>query len=111
MTGSGSMGSGSAGAGSAGAGGTVAAGTGGVLDDGALAALLLPLVGGPANVAGVEACASRLRFVLHDPGLRDEPAIRAVPGVAMVVTLSGQLQVVLGARAIPVRRAVLSLLA
>lgn len=84
---------------------------GGPLDDVALAAVLLPLVGGSTNVAGVEACASRLRFVLREPALRDEPAIRALPGVAMVLTQSGQFQVVLGARAIPVRRAVLSLLA
>lgn len=93
------------------AGGAGTDGPGATLDDAALAAVLLPLVGGPGNVVGVEACASRLRFVLRDPALRDETAIRAVPGVAMVLTQSGQFQVVLGARAIPVRHAVRSLLA
>jgi phosphotransferase system IIB component len=110
MTGAG--GSGSAGeVGAAGATGASGTGGAGALDDAALAAVLLPLVGGAGNVESVEACASRLRFVLRDPALRDEPAVRAVPGVAMVLTQSGQFQVVLGARAVPVRREVHALLA
>lgn len=79
---------------------------GGGLSDEELAAALLPLVGGAGNVALVTACASRLRFVLRDAQAADQPAVRAVPGVAMVLTQSGQLQVVLGARAIPVSRVV-----
>jgi phosphotransferase system IIB component len=73
--------------------------------------VLLPLVGGAGNVERVTACASRLRFVLRDPGAAHEDAIRAVPAVVMVLTRGGQLQVVLGARAIPVSRAVQGLLA
>lgn len=71
-----------------------------------LGAALLPLVGGAANVAAVTACAVRLRFVLRDAAVVDEPGVRAVPGVVMVATQGGQFQVVLGARAIPVSRVV-----
>jgi PTS system beta-glucosides-specific IIC component len=86
----------------------VSGGSGGAdgLSDEELAAVLLPLVGGALNVSAVTACASRLRFVLHDPGVVDEGAVRGVPGVVMVVTQGGQFQVVLGARAIPVSRVV-----
>jgi PTS system beta-glucosides-specific IIC component len=80
------------------------------LTDAALAATLLPLVGGAPNVELVTACASRLRFVLRDASARDEAAIRTVPGVVMVLTRGDQLQVVLGARAIPVSREVQGLL-
>lgn len=83
-----------------------AAGAAGGLSDEELAAVLLPLVGGAANVAAVTACAVRLRFVLRDPAVVDEPGVRAVPGVVMVATQAGQFQVVLGARAIPVSRVV-----
>lgn len=82
------------------------AGPGGGLSDEELAGVLVPLVGGGANVAAVTACASRLRFVLRDASVVDEGAVRGVPGVAMVVTQGGQFQVVLGARAIPVSRVV-----
>lgn len=80
-------------------------GAGGLSDE-ELAAALLPLVGGAGNVSAVTACASRLRFVLRDAAVVDEPAVRSVPGVAMVVTQAGQFQVVLGGRAIPVSRVV-----
>jgi phosphotransferase system IIB component len=80
------------------------------LDDAGLARAVLPLVGGAGNVAEVTACWSRLRLVLRDFSLGDEPALGALPGVAMVVTQAGQLQVVLGARAIPVSREVRALL-
>lgn len=86
-----------------GAGGGAA---GGGLSDEELAAALLPLVGGVGNVASVTACAVRLRFVLRDAAVVDEPGVRAVPGVVMVATQAGQFQVVLGARAIPVSRVV-----
>jgi phosphotransferase system IIB component len=81
-------------------------GAGGGLSDEELAAVLLPLVGGASNVSAVTACSSRLRLVLHDPGVVDEGAARGVPGVVMVVTQGGQFQVVLGARAVPVSRVV-----
>lgn len=87
------------------AGASGAGGAGGLSDE-ELAAALLPLVGGAGNVSAVTACASRLRFVLRDGAVVDEPAVRGVPGVAMVVTQGGQFQVVLGARAIPVSRVV-----
>jgi len=81
-------------------------GAGAALSDQELAAALLPLVGGAGNVAAVTACAVRLRFVLRDAAVVDEPGVRAVPGVVMVATQAGQFQVVLGARAIPVSRVV-----
>lgn len=81
-------------------------GAAGGLSNEELAGVLVPLVGGASNVAAVTACASRLRFVLHDPGVVDEEGVRGVPGVVMVVTQGGQFQVVLGARAIPVSRVV-----
>jgi phosphotransferase system IIB component len=76
------------------------------MSDAELAAVLLALVGGASNVSAVTACASRLRFVLRDSSVVDEGGMRGVPGVAMVLTQGGQLQVVLGARAIPVSRVV-----
>ena len=74
--------------------------------DAELGAELLGLVGGAGNVEAVTACASRLRFVLRDHGAADTDAVRGVGDVVMVVTQGGQLQVVLGARAIPVSRVV-----
>ncbi|MER7496863.1 PTS transporter subunit EIIC [Streptomyces pharetrae] len=51
----------------------------------ALAAALLPLVGGPGNVTSVAHCMTRLRLGLADRGLVDEEALRALPGVLGVV--------------------------
>jgi phosphotransferase system IIB component len=79
-------------------------------DDAALARAVLPLVGGAGNLLEVTACWSRLRLVLRDWSLADEPGLGALPGVGMVVTQAGQLQVVLGARAIPVSREVRALI-
>lgn len=78
------------------------------MDDDALADAVLAHVGGAGNVASVAACASRLRLTLREPALRDEAAIRSLPGVLMVLEQAGQFQVVLGARAIPVRAVVAS---
>lgn len=83
-------------------------GVGGAVDDEALADAVLTGVGGAENVVSVAACYSRLRLTLHDPALRDEDAIRRLPGVLMVLEQGGQFQVVLGPRAIPVRAAVAS---
>lgn len=60
-----------------------------------LADRLLPLVGGPANVAEFTHCWARLRFVLHDDGAADDAGLGALPQVAIVVRQHGQLQVAL----------------
>ncbi|MFI7501477.1 PTS transporter subunit EIIC [Streptomyces sp. NPDC049687] len=61
-----------------------------------LAAAILPLVGGPANITSVAHCMTRLRLGLADPSLADEPALRALTGVLGVVADDGTYQVVLG---------------
>jgi PTS system sucrose-specific IIC component len=61
----------------------------------ALAAALLPLVGGPGNVTSVAHCMTRLRLGLADRGLVDEEALRALPGVLGVVD-DDTYQIVLG---------------
>lgn len=53
-------------------------------------------VGGPANIAGVEHCLTRLRFVLRDRELADRDAVSGLPGVLSVVERGGQFQVVIG---------------
>lgn len=80
------------------------------MDDQALAATLLPLIGGPGNVTSVTACASRLRLVLRDMSAPDEDAIVALPEVPIVLEQAGQFQIVLGGRSLPVSRAIQSLL-
>ncbi|MGN8244265.1 PTS glucose/sucrose transporter subunit IIB [Cellulomonas soli] len=60
-----------------------------------LAAQVLRLVGGPANVERLTHCWARLRFVLRDDTVADDAALGALPGVVMVVRQSGQLQVAL----------------
>lgn len=78
-------GTGSAGAGSARPG----SGAHAALESAPLPAPLLPALGGAANVKAVEACArTRVRVVLADPALLDEPALRA-SGVAGVMRLTG----------------------
>ncbi|MER5433158.1 PTS transporter subunit EIIC [Streptomyces sp. NPDC002588] len=62
----------------------------------ALAAALLPLVGGPANVTSVAHCMTRLRLGLADPSRVDERPLRALPGVLGLVLDGGTCQVVLG---------------
>ncbi|MEV8551515.1 PTS transporter subunit EIIC [Streptomyces glaucescens] len=61
----------------------------------ALAAALLPLVGGPGNVTSVAHCMTRLRLGLADRGRVDEEALRALPGVLGVVD-DDTYQIVLG---------------
>ena len=61
-----------------------------------LAAAILPLVGGPANVTSVAHCMTRLRLTLAVPSRADEQALRALPGVLGVVVADGTYQVVLG---------------
>ncbi|AZP18666.1 PTS sugar transporter subunit IIC [Streptomyces aquilus] len=64
------------------------------------ATALLPLVGGPANVASVAHCMTRLRLRLADPSLVDGEALRALPGVLGVVEDDDTYQIVLGPGAV-----------
>ncbi|MEU6538104.1 PTS transporter subunit EIIC [Streptomyces sp. NPDC047000] len=66
-----------------------------------IAAALLPLVGGPANVVSAAHCMTRLRLALTDPSRVDEAAVRALPGVlGTVAGGDGTLQIVLGPGAV-----------
>ena len=56
---------------------------------------ILAGVGGPGNVESLTRCWARLRFVLRDPGLVDEPAIDALDEVAIAVYQHGQYQIAL----------------
>lgn len=60
-----------------------------------LAEQLLGAVGGPGNVASLTRCWARLRFVLNDPDLVDEPAIDALDDVAIALHQHGQYQIAL----------------
>jgi len=60
-----------------------------------IAAALLPLVGGPANVTSVAHCMTRLRLGLADRSLVDEEALRALPAVLGIVD-DDTYQIVLG---------------
>ncbi|MEV5506319.1 PTS transporter subunit EIIC [Streptomyces orinoci] len=60
------------------------------------AAALLPLLGGAENIASVGHCMTRLRPVLHDPGLVRAAELRAQSGVLGVIEGGGACQVVLG---------------
>lgn len=64
---------------------------------GELAAKLISLVGGEANISNVTHCATRLRFNLKDEGKADTEAIKAQKGVVGVVSSAGQYQVIIGA--------------
>lgn len=61
-----------------------------------MAAELLPLLGGERNIDKVTHCTTRLRFVLHDPGLADAAAIENLEGVEGVYARIGQVQIILG---------------
>lgn len=61
-----------------------------------MAAALLPLVGGPANITSVAHCMTRLRLGLADRSLVDGEALRALPGVLGVVEDDTSYQIVLG---------------
>ncbi|MGM9379809.1 PTS transporter subunit EIIC [Streptomyces antibioticus] len=66
------------------------------IDASTTASAILPLVGGPANVTSVTHCMTRLRLALADPGLVDDAALRALPGVLGLVRSDDTCQVVLG---------------
>ncbi|WP_448665319.1 PTS beta-glucoside transporter subunit IIABC [Serratia plymuthica] len=61
-----------------------------------LASEILAGVGGRDNVKSLVHCATRLRFKLHDRQRADAAALKANPGVIMVVESGGQFQVVVG---------------
>jgi phosphotransferase system IIB component len=60
-----------------------------------LAEQLLSAVGGTGNVTSLTRCWARLRFVLNDLGMVDEPAIDALDDVAIAVHQHGQYQIAL----------------
>lgn len=53
-------------------------------------------LGGAANLVGVDACTTRLRLVLADPGKVDEPMLKSLGSRGMVRPSEKALQVVLG---------------
>lgn len=57
---------------------------------------LLDLVGGTGNIKAVTHCMTRMRFVLVDPKLADEPAIEDLASVKGIFTQAGQFQVIIG---------------
>ncbi|GLF97151.1 PTS transporter subunit EIIC [Streptomyces yaizuensis] len=63
--------------------------------DHAVAAAILPLVGGPANVSSVAHCMTRLRLELRDRSVVRDGELRALPGVLGVVE-GDAYQIVLG---------------
>ena len=64
-----------------------------VADRGAAIAAAL---GGAANIRSVDACTTRLRLVLADNGVADEPRLKALGARGVVRLRDGGLQVVLG---------------
>lgn len=75
-----------------------------------LAQDIVHLVGGPANVASVTHCATRLRFRLNETAKADREALLRRDGVLTVVEANGQFQVVIGPRVPEVYEAVSALL-
>ncbi|GAA2912551.1 PTS transporter subunit EIIC [Streptomyces thioluteus] len=61
-----------------------------------LAHALLPLLGGPANIASATTCMTRLRLTLHAPAALRDTDVRALPGVLGLVVDGDTCQVVLG---------------
>ncbi len=57
---------------------------------------LLKEIGGKENIAAVNHCATRMRFVLNDPKKANEEAIEDIPSVKGMFTNAGQFQVIIG---------------
>ena len=57
---------------------------------------LLPLVGGPKNIARLAHCATRLRLVVHDESKVDHAAIGALDLVKGSFSGAGQVQIIIG---------------
>lgn len=56
---------------------------------------IVEAVGGADNVARLSHCATRLRFVLKDPGKADVERLKGIDGVITVMVTGGQHQVVI----------------
>ncbi|GAA2228052.1 beta-glucoside-specific PTS transporter subunit IIABC [Herbiconiux moechotypicola] len=67
---------------------------------------ILDGVGGPANIAGLTHCSTRLRFTLADDAKADLDALKALPGVITAVRSGSQTQVVIGNDVVSVYNAV-----
>ncbi|MGB4779893.1 glucose PTS transporter subunit IIA [Microbacterium sp.] len=61
-------------------------------------ARILEEVGGPGNVESLTHCATRLRFVLHDPSKADLQTLSNLPGILRAQNAGGQTQVVVGGK-------------
>jgi PTS system beta-glucosides-specific IIC component len=81
------------------------------MTDEELAAEILRLAGGPANVSDVELCFTRLRLEIGELDTVDVAGIEALPGVLMAVTQYGQFQIALGSHLRGVHKAMRRLLA
>ncbi|WP_020111309.1 beta-glucoside-specific PTS transporter subunit IIABC [Rhodococcus sp. 114MFTsu3.1] len=67
-----------------------------IIDHRSLASDILEGVGGQSNVDSVVHCATRLRFKLRDSAKANTDAVKALPGVLVVMKAGGQYQVVIG---------------
>ena len=75
-----------------------------------LAAEIVDLVGGEANINSITHCITRLRFQLKDESVANDEAISALDGVIQVMHANGQYQVVIGSQVEAAYDAVLALL-
>jgi PTS system N-acetylglucosamine-specific IIC component len=60
------------------------------------AELILPLIGGPSNVVGLDACVSRLRLMLKDESLVNEPELKKLGAAGIMRMGKGNVQIVFG---------------
>lgn len=60
---------------------------------------MLQALGGAANIISLDACMTRLRLAVRDPGALDEARLRQMGAAAVVRPGGGDVQVVMGARA------------
>ncbi|MDF2627237.1 MAG: system N-acetylglucosamine-specific enzyme component [Symbiobacteriaceae bacterium] len=63
------------------------------------AGALLAALGGAGNVVTLDACMTRLRLVVRDPGAVDDARLRQLGAAAVLRPGAGEVQVVVGARA------------
>jgi len=74
------------------------------------AALYLEALGGPANLLSLEVCMTRLRLTVRDPNLIDAERLRRLGAAAVLRLGPGELQVVVGTRAVELAEAIRTLL-
>ena len=67
-----------------------------MMDYAKTASLVIKYVGGKDNIKSVTHCATRLRFLLRDNGLRNEEAISDLEGVKGVFLTQSQFQIIFG---------------